>query len=66
MPDLGWLGVQGQASQLDDHDQVAVGTNVPPELSAGAVEEHVSTTAEIVFWVALAYLAVYVFHVVTF
>jgi hypothetical protein len=51
---------------LDDHDAVAIGSTAPPELAGGAVEEHLPKTAELMFWIAVAYLAIYVFHVVTF
>lgn len=64
----GFLGMGGHGVSLSaaQQEQVAIGSTVPPELSGGAAEQHLPQTAYLLFWASVAYLAIFVFHVVTY
>lgn len=73
MPDIqglfGFSGTAGGSGQYLDAaatEQVAIGSTTAPELRGTKVADHLPQTATLLFWVSVAYLAVYVFHVVTF
>lgn len=63
--DFGFQGMGGIALDATQSEQVAIGSPTPPELSGG-VESKLPQTATVLFWIALGYLVVYVFHVVTY
>ena len=57
-------GFEGFGSQ---DDEVAINNPVSPQLSNdGAVTARVPGTARMLFWVAIAYLVVYVLHIASF
>ena len=66
MPEIGFMGMGGVALDATQSEQVAIGSPTPPELQGGAAEHHLPQTAYLLFWVSVAYLAVFVFHVVTY
>lgn len=59
-------GTGGVALSSSEMEGVAIGSPTPPELSGAGGVAQLDRTATILFWVATAYLVVFVFHIVTY
>lgn len=66
MADIGFMGMGGVRLDSMQQEQVAIGSPTPPELTGGAAEQHLPQTAYLLFWASVAYLAIFVFHIVTY